>query len=1223
MFTKHTLSSLLATSMALVVSAVAWGMDTDVYLKPPSIYRNDAPNILIILDNSGSMSSNYITTRVPYDATITYTGSFDNTKVYWSTSGSPPSSSTNNWLLATDNHCQASFTALGSSAGAGGFFNSINTVGWIWDVSGSRSSTTTSTTTGHWGNLVSGTNRDGAKKMKDMECVEDNPAEPGYTALNNQTNLAYTSRYVSGSSNNLAFTGYSAATFYSGNYLNWYNNTTYSTTQSRWQIAQGAVNRIVDANPGVNLGLMVFNTNNTSPDGGRVVSHIQSMSTSAARTSIKTIVNGMTADTYTPLAETMWEAYRYMSGQSVTYGNPTGMTPAADLCAQDNVSSPCTMTGRYVTPFTQACQKSYIILVTDGDPTNDSAANTNISSLISGSVTTNANGSLMDELTEYMFTHDLVTSLPGNQVVVTYTVGFGSGISASGLQLLQDTARRGGNAGKMPNQGYYTANDDVELTNAIQSAIVDALQVTTSFTAPALSVNAFNTLYNRDEVYFAMFKPGTTVRWNGNVKKYTLCNDTSATPSCVYGEILDSNNLPAVDPTTLRIKDTATSFWPVTVDGNQIDKGGAGAQVPSYTTRNVYTYTGTYDANNILPSGGTAVDLTTSSNVVTTTNSAITLAMLGVSTSTARDDLINWIRGQDVYDENLNTVTAEDRSWKFYDPVHSRPVVVNYGGTSTNPILKIFVGTNDGLLRMINEKTGAEEWAFLPQELLGKQQEIADNAQGAHDWGIDGTVSIDVQDKSKDGSGSVVNIPDGIIDPSIGDFVHLYVGMRRGGNNIYALDVTPTSTLTSPTSTGGIHPKLMWVIHGGYSTGYTALSQTWSQPLVRRMWMGTGAGTGASAQSKVVKGLFFAGGYDTVNDTNFPAPTTTLGNAIYIADPLTGQLIWWASSSTSTADLKLSGMNYSIPSDLAVLDTDGDGQADRIYVGDVAGQIWRIDLSPTLMVGANNGSSGHVLADLGCTSGSRPSCTGTSNQDRRRFFYPPSVGQVIDTTYASATDAKYDVVAIGSGDREDPLDYLTQNLSTTPVHNRIYALRDYNIGALSTGGSMTYQATIHDSDLYDATAGALLNASATTITASGIKSKMGWYINLVDSSGAWVGEKVLSKTDIFGGVMYVTTFTPASAATASTTCSANEGLGKVYGINVLNGAAGVDLNGNGTIDASDRSTNVAGGIPSEQVVILRPGGATTLTGTACGGANCGPGMKLPGGSNRYETNWYQ
>lgn len=1181
-YCRLSISALVAILIGLPLTSL--GKDTDLYLTAQGITRDDAPNVLIVLDNSGSMDTQITApVRLPYDPSIDYSAQsgspgFPAGRIYWSTSGTPPTISSSQWFSVANNNCEASKPNL--AVGGPGVYGSVKIVAFRPSGSGRG-----------WRALSSGNDR-----MTD--CQADNGAtDPnGYLKDSGLTPFA---AYTSNASQEVNWNGWTGSSFtptlYNVNYMNYIRNTDTNNTnvwipgQTRWTVAAAAVKGIIDANPRVHMGLMIFNSNNSTPNGGRVVFKVDAMD-DARRTAMKNVIDSISPSTFTPLAETMWEAYRYFAGANVDFGNDEpSAVPGRDTSAE--------VGGVYDSPFEFRCQQAYVIYVTDGDPTNDTGAD-------SGRIDSLANigtlsGNRLDELAGWMYDNDVYPGLLGTQRVVTYTVGFGGSISAAGLQLLQNAATRG-------HGRYFTADDADQLTAALQGALIDILSVTTSFSAPALSVNAFNTLFNRNEVYLALFKPQSLKRWDGNIKKYTLCKGTETSPPCTFGEIIDQNGAPAIDSVTNRIADTATSYWGATTldDGSIINSGGAGTQMPPPTDppaasdRQVYTYTGAYNAADGRTPIGVA-DLTSGVNLVTDSNAALTAAMLNAVDAAERTKVIQFIRGTDSYNEDgeIPMDPAEVRTWRFGDPMHSRPAIVNYGGTSANPVIKIFVGTNDGGLHMINEKNGKEEWVFFPQELLGVQKENGDNPEGDHIYGLDGTPTLLIRDRSGPAA-SPVDVPDGIINPAIGDYVRLFIGMRRGGNNIYAFDVTPGSTLTNPDSVGGISPRLLWVVRGGITPGFANLAQTWSKPAVTKIRYGT-----ATAGNHVPKTvLIFAGGYDTINDGATPAPNGA-GNAIYIVDPDTGERLWWASG-TAGADLVLPGMDYSIPSDLALMDANGDGATDRIYVGDMAGQVWRIDLSPTIKKSAspaatNAGSSGYVFADLGCPVGTRPACTGTTLQERRKFYYPPDVAQVFDSVYEDSAQAVHDLVTMASGDREDPLDLITRDATPAEeqVHNRIYVMRDYIVKSLQSGGTpaMPYPASIRDrvnGDLYDATSDPFADPNADK---TGIRSKKGWYIDLQNTaSPIWRGEKSLAKTSISGGVLFVSTFEPASSATATSTCAADEGLARLYALNILNGTAAFDYNNDGTYD---RYTDLGGGIPPETVIIYREEGTSALTGT--------------------------
>jgi type IV pilus assembly protein PilY1 len=1266
---KRLLSLLCAISVSLIVIAPVGAMDTDVYLMSPTVARDDSPNVMIILDNSGSMDTVISKTRPAYDPAIDYcTGDLDTLtgisganagkpsncstisgRIYWSFTSSPPSNSSSDWFASSKNKCIDSTSALANS----GFYGSTKIAHW-------RS--------GNGWKSLSGVSD---SSITYVDCQADGTTNGQSAGDNtfprNSTSNAYTS--ISGQAFNWAnFNSNATPTLYSSNYLNYWNNPNLLITKTRLSVAKDAVKSIIDANKSIRFGLTVFNYNGSTPHGGRVIMRIDTMS-DARRAAMKNLVDGLTASTWTPLAETMWEAYRYFGGLAVTYGNPSpAQEPQQDSCAQNTSSSYCDNgalyrattgeysdssgtirsgapvdaaynDGTYVSPFKYGCQTAYIIYVTDGDPTNDSNANSAIASLTG---TPCDGSSCLDDLAGWMHNNDVYSGLPGKQVVNTYTIGFGGGISASGLALLQQTASKGGGT-------YYTADDADQLSSALQGAITEILQANSSFTAPSLSVNAFNKLYNRDDIYFALFKPSASQAWDGNIKKYKLCNGADvAAYGCTYGDVIDVNNAPAIDTQTSKIKTTAVSYWGTTADGAEVTQGGAGAQITqsSKVPRALYTYRGSY-------SGLSAQSPATPVAVVAATGNPIYDAaaanptILGLPSSATATDvakLINWMRGQDVYDTNANGNTTEARPWNFADPLHSRPVAFTYGcvgggpcTSSSNPIIKLFVGTNDGMIRIINGSTGEEEWAFIPNEMLASQYALSQDADGKHLYGMDDSPAFLVNDINNDG----------VIDPAAGDKVYMYIGMRRGGRNLYAFDVTPAAKMAAQTDK--VTPKLIWVIQGG-AGDFTRLGQTWSQPVVARIRAKCTSsvcddGNPATNDSESRMVLIFGGGYDINEDNAIPAGTDSMGNAIYIVDPFTGSRIWWASSDAS-ASLVLPNMQYAIPSAISAIDTNGDKSVDRLYVGDLGGQVWRIDLGDQIASNSNGGSTGYVFADVGCTGGTRMSCSATTNQNRRKFFYPPDVAAANDPNYS--TSQFYDLVTIASGDREDPLDLLTtnQNPVQEAVHNRIYAFRDYNY---KTGAPATIPSPITEAVMYNATAdnlGTLTGTALQNEIDTFVKGSKGWYIDLKEASPItltnglttrWIGEKSLAKTVIYAGTLYVTTFIPANDSTAQTTCQANEGLGRYYALNYLTGSAAFDLNHDNNITAADRFAVAGGGIPSEVIIVIRDPGNTPVAPPpgSGGGSNCNGGVTAmvgtSGGSSgaavnsclqRYRIYWY-
>ena len=117
----RTLQTLLLTMAAsLSVSHTVLAADTEIYTGAATFSSKVLPNLTFIIDTSGSMDNDVIMTIGTYDPGTTYVGTCDPTRVYWSSTGSAPDCSTNNYIDATSYTCKASQTAL--TAGGDGFY---------------------------------------------------------------------------------------------------------------------------------------------------------------------------------------------------------------------------------------------------------------------------------------------------------------------------------------------------------------------------------------------------------------------------------------------------------------------------------------------------------------------------------------------------------------------------------------------------------------------------------------------------------------------------------------------------------------------------------------------------------------------------------------------------------------------------------------------------------------------------------------------------------------------------------------------------------------------------------------------------------------------------------------------------------------------------------------------------------------------------------------------
>ena len=332
-------------------------------------------------------------------------------------------------------------------------------------------------------------------------------------------------------------------TLYTDNYLRWYHGENVrKVLKTRMEIAQNSITQVVKAAPSIAFGLQIFNFGNGdglyNANGGRIVFNIQNMANGGEAKFLNLVNNQLVARTWTPLCETLYEAQQFFAGKNVDFGDDDRQfgrylpnQPPRDQSAEGN--------GKYISPFNSCTSKAFVILITDGVPYYDHAADNKIAALssIENGKTVHFSGTTFNlppygnnylaALAQWMNDHDVNSHLEGKQTVETYTIGFSEGADDA-APLLKETAKLGG--GK-----YFRAEDSVQLTSALLNALESLKPSNDSLTSASVAANSFDRTQTLNSVYYAMFQPDNSPRWQGNLKKYKAVSYTHLTlPTTPY-----------------------------------------------------------------------------------------------------------------------------------------------------------------------------------------------------------------------------------------------------------------------------------------------------------------------------------------------------------------------------------------------------------------------------------------------------------------------------------------------------------------------------------------------------------------------------------------------------------------------------------------------------------------------------------------------------------------
>jgi type IV pilus assembly protein PilY1 len=1100
----RSLASIVAFALIALPTSTLSDIDADLFLFTTSV----PPNVVIVLDNSGSM--NHLVWHPAYDPTATYSCTeYDNDATYGVTTDERERFCDNNRTIYHDND-SVGYTLI----------------------------------TGHYLNWLFSDESD-----------------------------AYVSELEDNSNGTRACRGPGSPTYakYQRNRLS-----------AAKQVVLDTICR-VEATKAVRFGLAVFrapnDTDDIDPNGGYLEVGIAD-NTPAHASDLEASIANSKADTSTPLGETLFQVYTYFMGRDDGEQGP-GATGGTTFPKYRYSRSPSDAGGKYDEggppnvpddPLDFSCQKNFVIIITDGEPTMDdfdqdpgSTAHgfDEIEDLVGdydgdGETEIPGNsdeqGFYLDDIAKLMNEKDFRPDLDGNQTIDTYTIGFTTQGAAN--DLLEATAENG-------NGIFFTSNNAEELTESIVKAITDIIEKSQSFTAA--TVPSTRTASGGD-FYTSFFLPtGKTAFWQGHLRAFGI--DAS-------GNIFDKDgNCPLVD-----------------LDAGECNSGGfvpgvepfwdAGKQVPVAGSRSLYT----------TKLSGTVTNRVNFDNA-TLAYSDLTLSAFAAAPAPApnpiypssaaqnaeglSEEIISYVRGCEyttgVSGANVAAdVTCTNRGWRLGDIFHSAPVIVGrpnsamgeaayaaYAETHKTRRRTIYAGANDGFLHAFDAGTwnaaatppaytrgsGAEVFGFMPWEPRKQIKNLPIDDPTARHYYVDGSPqAADVW---------IHPAPTTNVKAASGNEyrTRIFAGLRQGGRTYFSLDVTDPSSAGFPQHVWDFPDETDPDDPSDATSILPYLGEAWSQPIITRVRVAIdGNNNGGYGFERWV--MVITGGYHTNGDpndfVNYDASAVE-GRAILIVDVKSGELLAMKKFTTSgPASDPQRDMKFAIPSTPAVYDLDFDGFADIIMVGDLGGQVWK-----------------WVVKNIGEDRVNDSSSAGDYSQPNwalKKFFTAPVTSISGDAYYKSiyyppgaAFHGKDLWYSFGTGERNN---IRMEGIASKDENNRIYAIRDRDPHEASS----PVLATLAEGDLTDLSS----TESCTSIATPG------YYFKLAD------GEKVVTNVEIFAGFVLTGTFTPENTGDPCT----SKGVGNLYVFDVeCGGGHYTDAGGNPT-----RAVYMGEGMPTDPQV---------------------------------------
>lgn len=938
------------------------------------------------------------------------------------------------------------------------------------------------------------------------------------------------------------------------NFANWY-----SYYRKRLLTAKFALSKIIaQAQSEVRMGHATLHNN-----GGNSNIKIETMNASVTAEPKKALLAALhkaQANGGTPLRTKLNEAGKYYE------------------CASDNIfgtsaPSPCPIA---TNASGGACQQNFTVLMTDGYWNGSSAGvgNTDIdgSGAFDGGAYADSYSDTLADVAMHYYERDLAPGLSNlvpvtagvntatHQHMVTYGVAFGVGgtlsaappnstdafawpaVSANASTTVDDLRHAAYNGRGQ----FLTAKNPDSLVTALQNTIGNIGDRTGSSASVAVNSRSLST---STRLYQARFTSG---EWSGDLRALAV-NASGDVDTLIWS---------AKDKLKTQPFDTGTNARVILTRSATIG-------VPFR-----WTITGTNALTTALQNN-LKDDPATTGTVETS--------------ATEGQARLEYLRGSSANEGTGFNFRVRTGGFKLGDIVDSSPIFV--GSPPTLPNLEttphssfrsayvsrremVYVGANDGMLHGFDAATGLEKIAYVPSMVFSNLNKLTDPGY-AHRYYVNAAPT------AGDAYGTFTNITG---ECATGCWRTILAGgLGAGGKGIYALDVTDPdgNVTTSGNSTAllafnenNAAKIALWELP---ATGANAsnMGHVYGQPTIAKVK--TGANSTAWA-------VIFGNGYNSDNE-----------NAVlYVVNAVTGAVI---------RDIPLVAPGYSATKNSnglsmpAVVDTDGDFVADRVYAGDLRGNLWRVDLT-------DNNTSNWKSA-YGTASNPEPLFKAvdgtTSTTVEQRITVQPEVGKHPDG------QSGY-MVYFGTGS------YIATNdnqASASPIQT-FYGIWDRGDVSQVPRSKLLPQ-TISDATIGSVTVRQVTNDTIQWCTANNTNSCtcdntasgrcLGWRDNLLTATTGSLGEKSVSNPVLIGGTVPRIIFTTLIPQTDP--CSAG-GTSALMELNPKNGGRLAeqvfDINGDGTIDSNDMiggTIPVAGifpgiGIMPEPTIIRDPANKTDL-----------------------------